>query len=305
MQIIYARNLHISHDLREGGFNVKSTMLLSSQRQGFENLSDYGRKYILFPHLLESISGKNVVKGGKYQEGSNIIFVFNHGFYYLYESGDVLLDARGFPPFTTISRFYYMGSGLSSMGSYDVRNVENMNFGPSVVYVESCIVGRIDGLQPENCLSQAYLHAGVNAFVAASRVTADPGYLEPGLIFKGFGAKGFVDAWLNLKKNGEYPKLHFGGVIAQDFILNLINNDSTVGMALRNAKDRYLQKDANSSFLWTPPLISTGCKIIDKMIYEHHYKIKPKFEYDRYLHKKYHCLHEFNLYGDPAFNPWT
>ena len=301
----YFTNLHISHDLREGGFNVKSTMLLSSQRQGFENLSDYGRKYILFPHLLESISGKNVVKGGKYQEESNIIFVFNHGFYYLYESGDVLLDARGFPPFTTISRFYYMGSGLSSMGSYDVRNVENMNFGPSVVYVESCIVGRIDGLQPENCLSQAYLHAGVNAFVAASRVTADPGYLEPGLIFKGFGAKGFVDAWLNLKKNGEYPKLHFGGVIAQDFILNLINNDSTVGMALRNAKDRYLQKDANSSFLWTPPLISTGCKIIDKMIYEHHYKIKPKFEYDRYLHKKYHCLHEFNLYGDPAFNPWT
>jgi len=297
----YFMNLRLCNDLEQKGYNVKRTHLLASQREGFENLAKYGRKYFLFPRFYEAISGDNV-KGGEYQQESSIIFTFNHGFYYLYESGDILLEARGFPPFTTISRFYPMGSGLSSKGTYDVRNVYKMNFGPSVVYIESCIVGRTDGLQPENCLSQAYLHAGVNAFVAASRVTADPGYLEPGLIFEGFGIWGFINATMNLKKNGEYPEPHFGAVIAEDFILDLIHNDSTTGIALRNAKNKYLPKDANSTFMWTPPLISTGCKLIDEMLYE---SMNPRFEYGKYLDKKYHCLHEFNLYGDPAFNPWN
>jgi hypothetical protein len=293
-------NLRLCNDLEEGGYTVKRTHLLSSQREGFEDLAQYGRQYFLFPHIYEAISGENV-KGGIYQEESNIIFTFNHGFYYLYESGDILLDARGFPPFTSIARFYPMGSGLNAMGEYDVRSVNNMEFGPSIVYIESCIVGRTDGLQPENCLSQAYLHAGVNAFVAASRVTADPGYLEPGLFFEGFGAKGFVNATINLKTKGEYPHPHFGAVIAEDFILDMINHDNTTGIALRNAKNIYLAKDANSTFLWTPPLISTGCSLIDQMIYE---SLTQRFEYGKYLDKKYHCLHEFNLYGDPAFNPY-
>ncbi|KAA0012306.1 MAG: hypothetical protein FE041_03720, partial [Thermoplasmata archaeon] len=294
----YFMNLRLCNDLE--GYNVKRTHLLTSQREGFENLAKYGRKYFLFPRFYEAISGDNV-KGGKYQEESNIIFTFNHGFYYLYESGDILLEARGFPPFTTISRFYPMGSGLSSKGTYDVRNVYKMELGPSVVYIESCIVGRTDGLQPENCLSQAYLHAGVNAFVAASRVTADPGYLEPGLIFEGFGIWGFINATINLK-NGKYPEPHFGAVIAEGFILDLIHNNSTTGIALRNAKNVYLPKDANSTFMWTPPLVSTGCKLIDEMLYE---SMNPRFEYGKCLDKKYHCLHEFNLYGDPAFNPWN
>ena len=299
----YFINLRLCNDLEKAGFNVKRTHLLASQREGFENLKKYGRRFFLFPRFYEMISGDNV-KGGKYQEESNIIFAFNHGFYYLYESGDILLDARGFPPFTTLSRFYPMGSGLSTKGSYDVRNVYSMELNPSVVFIESCIVGRTDGLIPENCLSQAYIHAGANAFIAASRVTADPGYLEPGLIFEGFGIYGFINATLNLKLHNKYPDPHFGAVIAEDFILDLIQNDSTVGMALRNAKNKYLPKDANSTFLWTPPLISTGCKIIDDYIYSNLYS-NPRFEYGKYLVKKYHCLHEFNLYGDPAFNPWN
>ena len=125
----YFANLHLSHDLEEAGFNVHRTMLTSSQREGFKNLSKYGRKYILFPHFIEAISGENV-KGGEYKKNSNIIFAFDHGFYYLYEAGDILLNARGFPPFTTISRFYYMGSGLSSMGSYDVSKF-NFHVDPS------------------------------------------------------------------------------------------------------------------------------------------------------------------------------
>lgn len=281
-------NLRLSSNLEKGGYNVKRTHLLASQREGFKDLAKYTSRFnIPFPHFIEFISGEKVVKGGEYQEKSNFIFAFNHGIYYLYESGDVLLDSRGFPPITWLGRFIPLfSSGLSGKGAYAVRYVVNMDFGPSVIFVESCIVGRTDGLIPENCLTQAYLHAGVNAIVASTRVTADPGYLEPGLIFKGFGAKGFVKALLNLLINNKYPEPHFGAVIAENFILDLIENDSTVGMALRNAKNKYLPRDANSTFLWTPPLLNA------------------RFEYGKYMDKKYVCLHEFTLYGDPAFNPY-
>jgi len=285
-------NMRLGADLEKGGYNVRRTHLLASQREGFKDLHKYTtRLNIVFPRFIELISGERVVKGGKYQENSNFIFAFNHGIYYLYESGDVLLDARGFPPVTWLSRFIpLLSSGLSSKGAYSVRYVVNMNFGPSVIFVESCIVGRTDGLLPENCLTQAYLHSGVNAIVASTRVTADPGYLEPGKIFKGFGIWGFLNATKNLLLYGKYPEPHFGAVVAEDFILDLIENDSTVGMALRNAKNKYLPKDANSTFLWTPPL-KNGNTLV-------------RFEHGKYMDKKYVCLHEFTLYGDPAFNPY-
>ena len=300
----YFTNLHISHDVAQAGFNVRSTILTASQRDGFENLARYTSRFnIPFPHFIELISGNRVVKGGNYQRNSNLIFAFDHGIYYLYEAGDILLDARGFPPITWLARFLEplgIMSGLSSKGAYAVRYVVNDDYGPSVIFVESCIVGRTDGLLPQNCLTQAYIHAGVNAMVASTRVTADPGYLEPGLIFKGFGAKGFVDAWLRLMLKGEYPDLHFGGVISNEFINDLAKNDSTVGMALRDAKNKYLPEDANSTFLWTPPLNVAG---LDN-IYNKNTYTKGRFSYDNYLDKKYVCLHEFNLYGDPAFNPY-
>jgi hypothetical protein len=295
-------NLRLCDILQKNWFTVKRTHLLASQREGFTNLRQYSRLFFILPFFYQLISGDNIVKGGEYQKESNIIFTFNHGFYYLYESGDILIDARGFPPFTTISRFYPMGSGLSAKGTYDVRNVCNMEFGPSVIFIESCITGRIDGIAPENCLSQAYLHAGANTYIGASRVTADPGYIEPGLIFEGFGAWGFIKAIYNLKRKGEYPNPHFGAVIAEDFFRGLIENDYSTGTALRNAKNVYLSKDANTTFLWTPPLISTGLPQLDKELIK---SFNKPYTEGKYLDKKYHCLHEFNLYGDPAFNPWN
>jgi len=289
-------NRRLAADMEEGGFNVMTTHLLFSQREGFSGVAQYtSRLNIPFPYFLQLISGERVARGGEYQENSNLIFVFNHGIYFLYESGDVLLDGREFPPVNWFSRFFGplgIASGLSSKGAYSVRYVVNMDYGPSVIFVESCITARTDGLIPENCLSQAYIHAGVNAYIGATRVTADPGYLEPGLIFKGFGAKGFVKATLNLLLNGEYPDPHFGAVIANDFIFDLQDKDSTVGMALRDAKNQYLPKDANSTFLWTPPLDEGGGYTL------------AKFESGTFMDKKYVCLHEFNIYGDPAFNPY-
>jgi hypothetical protein len=60
-------------------------------------------------------------------------------------------------------------------------------------------------------------------------------------------------------------------------------------MALRYAKNKYLPKDANSTFMWTPPLpLATSSST----------------EETKALDKKYVCIHEFTLYGDPAFNPY-
>jgi hypothetical protein len=81
----------------------------------------------------------------------------------------------------------------------------------------------------------------------------------------------------------------------------MIQHDNSTGLALRNAKNEYLAKDANTTFLWTPPLVTSGCPLIDKMIQE---SFTAPYEPGKYLDKKYHCLHEFNLYGDPAFNPY-
>ncbi|HEC82289.1 MAG TPA: hypothetical protein ENI53_00180, partial [Thermoplasmatales archaeon] len=253
-------NERICNDFRKNGFTVFPAHRLDAQREGI---------------LIER-------KGGEYQIKSNYIFAFNHGSHYLFEAGDMLeFDQFGLG----------LKTGLSGKGSFDVRNVYNMKYNPSVAFIESCLVGKIEGFIPENCLSQAYLHAGVNAFIASTRYTADPGYLEPGLIFRGFGIYGYINATKNLIKYGKYPDLHFGALLAEDFILDLINNDSTTGMALRNAKNKYLQKDANSTFLWTPPLKRENAN--------------PKIEETRALDKKYVCLHEFTLYGDPAFNPYS
>ncbi|MEM2935013.1 MAG: C25 family cysteine peptidase [Candidatus Thermoplasmatota archaeon] len=258
-------NARISNDFSRNGFNVFSAKGLDAQRVGL---------------LLNR-------KGGQHQLNSNYIFAFNHGTYYLYEAGDMLeFDQFGLG----------LKTGLSGKGSFDVRHVINMEYNPSVAFIESCLVGKIEGLIPENCLSQTYIHAGLNSFIASTRYTADPGYLEPGLIFKGFGIYGYINASINLKMHEKYPDLHFGALLAEDFIIDLIENNSSVGIALRNAKNKYLPKDANSTFLWTPPLYFSGDPF-EKI----GWNFQP--EETNALDKKYVCLHEFTLYGDPAFNP--
>jgi len=249
-------NMRLTNSTEKGGFDVLSAYRLEAQRVG----------------LLGEVIGN----AGRYQMDSNYIFAFDHGSYYLFEGGDMLeMDPFGLG----------LKTGLSGKGSFDVRHVVNMEYGPSMAFIESCLVGKTEGLSPYNTLSQAFIHAGVNAFIASTRYTADPGYLEPGLIFEGFGFKGYVNATLQLMLNGRYPDLHFGALIAEDYILDLIANDTTTGLALRNAKNAYLPKDANSTFLWTPPLGDGDSG-------------------ERALDKKYVAIHEFVLYGDPAFNPY-
>ena len=272
-------NLKLSEDMKKAGYNTRSTFLTVSQREGFKDLTKYTRRsQILFPRFIGMISGEQIVKGGEYQQNSNFIYAMGHGIYYLYEAGDLLVDTRGFPPISWFSRLFSpkgMRSGLSMHGAYSVRHVENMKFGPSTMFLQSCITGRIDGLLPENCLTAAYFHAGVNTVVAPTR--------HQGVIFPGWTTRDFIKAFLQYCIRREFPDLHFGSLIAEDFILNLIDNDETVGMALRNAKNIYLPKEADFSFKLGPLFKSREAK---------HISIKMQ------------CHRVFNLYGDPAFNPY-
>jgi hypothetical protein len=136
-------------------------------------------------------------------------------------------------------------------------------------------------------------------------VTADPGYLEPRPFPKGlgFGILGYLNASLKYRFKGELPSLHFGAVIAEDFILDLIA-DNTTGLALRNAKNVYLEKDANATFLWSPPLTLYSGSFIDEDFYADDPLPIGRNDRTRVLDKKYVALHEFILYGDPAFNPY-
>jgi hypothetical protein len=103
-------------------------------------------------------------RDGVYYESSNFIQFCAHGFYYWYvppawEGASII--ARPTPVIPPI------GAG----GAFDVAHVKQMSFGPSVTWANSCVTGRIDGLQPENALSLAFLHAGMNAYIGATRMS--------------------------------------------------------------------------------------------------------------------------------------
>jgi hypothetical protein len=272
-------NLKLTENMKDGNYSVENTFLTASQRAGFDNLSVYTSRFqIPFPHFMELISGENVVKGGDNQENSNLIYALGHGMFYLCEMGDIMVDSKGFPPVSWFSRLFTskgMRSGFSMHGAYTVRHVANMDFGPSTMFLQSCITGRIDGLLPENCLTQAYLHSGVNAIVAPTR--------HQGIVFPGITSSEFIKTSLQYLGKNEFPDLHFGALIAEEFMNSLIQKDATVGMAFRTAKNNYLQMDDTFTF-------QTGSKILS--------------EESEHMELKNACYRVWILYGDPAFNPY-
>jgi hypothetical protein len=67
----------------------------------------------------------------------------------------------------------------------------------------------------------------------------------------------------------------------------------------------YLEKDANTTFLWTPPLtMSLIPEAVNDDIQEVLLPQQAEGDRTKVLDKKYVALHEFTLYGDPAFNPY-
>ena len=308
-------NLIIQDSLKPGGFDIRSTENTESMRKGLsdEVLTKIKRlgpgNLILFPKIrAKIIAGEKIATGGIDQKESNFIFTFAHGQPMGYSHGDVQTNSIGFRPVLLQNfwnRFFFgtglpqLATGLGMVGGYDVRYVSNMELGPSVVFVESCYIGRIDGF-PANCTtSQAYIHAGVNAFIASSRGTPGPGYLDARKNAKGFGVSEFIKT-IN---NPELQEPHFSALHAVNIFEDLTKNDADIGTAFRNARNKFMD-DADSTFFWTPPLslrIETSSDV-DLLLNN----IRPTSDDEdaKCMEKKYTCLLEYNLFGDPAFNPY-
>jgi len=267
-------NVVISDTIKTGNFNVRSTENLQSMKDGYSSeVLDMIQKAgflnrIFFPEFwVNLVANSEKINGGNDQESSNFIYSFAHGQPMGFNHGDVFIDAMGFavPGFPAIShqllsRLFpslglFLPAGLSARGSYNVRSVENMQLGPSVMMVESCFVGRIDGIYPKNTVSQAYLHAGVNTFLASSRGSPGPGYLDLRERPVGLGIKEYL-LTSQLYRQGESTIVHLTPLQATLFFTELIDANADVGTAFRNARNMFLPIDANSTFYGAPHFYS-------------------------------------------------
>lgn len=277
-------------------------------------------KLLLSPRQIRTELGEGVVQGKELQEGSNFILANAHGNQHMFGMGDVGIYKLGLglpngllprvlEKIATIVGFG-PGLSLSDHGYYSTRNVENMNLGPSFLWIESCICGKIDGVYPQQGLSQAYIHSGCNAVIASTTSSNVPGgYLEPKQTKYDFPGQTFY-RYLLAKSNaqkGIYPDQHFGFKIYSDLGEELMGEDISLGEAFRNAKNRYLPEDANWEVWWSPPLIYTGMRDVDQQIQQNLAATAAEGPegLDPRLDNKFMSYQEYALYGDPAFVPYV
>ena len=277
--------------------------------QGLENI----RSLFSIDWWKKALSDGSGIKGGEIQENSNLIMSNSHGIWFEFEHGDAMLATMGgnYLLYQILSRFipiikgFY--SGLEHHGAYSVREVSEMKLGPSFVFVEGCGSGKIDSIHPTNTIANAYLHAGVNAYISPTTYSAIGGYLEPRPTWDilpidagvGFGIVGYLTAVKNARKN-VYPPVHFCGYIFEKAYQCINNNDATIGEALRDAKNLYLPNNFDVKYLWTPPLsiISSLPEDLKDDI------ITTSSAGSNVPVEKYCAVYQLNLLGDPAFNPY-
>ena len=266
-------------------------------------------KLLLNKKHLEAVD-ENHVRGQELLEDSNYIFFNAHGSSNLFTAGDVAFSGLGYGhfiiPFFTqlIARTAHIGPflSLSAHTMYNIRGIEGMDMGPSVMFLESCICGQIDGHHPKTIVSPTFVHAGLNTLVAAS-ITSNVGggYLEPkNKMYDSFfsNLRAYITNRLNAKK-GEYPDPHFGYLIHAD-MCNYLAEDYSVGYALRLARNGYLEKDVNWTLWWAPPLDENA----EDNPEAENLGLFDKEEKQILMEHKYTAFQEYQLYGDPAFNPY-
>ena len=328
----------VLENFEEGGFNAQSAEKGRAQRVGFttEALMDIKTdgilNFLFFPfmkvkmaqglenaedlfhlkwYLETALSDQSeIVVGGQLQQNSNLIISDSHAIWFEKEHGDVLLDALGGPfiIYQLIGRFLPLGmrSGLANLGSYCVREVSEMDMGPSIMLIEGCGSGKIDGFHPTNALSNAYLHAGVNSYISPTTFSAFYGALEPrfGNRGVGLGVLGYLKAALQARQ-GIYPKVFFNQFIFEEMVLQMAHEDVPIGVALRDAKNDFLPAQMDETFRWTPPLQTPTSlpQELQEDIEESQYTMSAGGD-DTFPVEKYCTIFQINLLGDPAFNPY-
>jgi len=308
------------------GFKVKDALDNEGMLKG---LSDEAIKEIKTKSLwnrltfskrqVKKLIGEENVKGKEILETSNFLFVNAHGSNHRFGVPGPNLVAAGFdgvilnapnlwqkiirniiPVFMV--GFWGPGGDLEKVGSYSSRSISSLKLGPSVMWLESCFCGKINGLYPKESLPPTFIHAGLNALIASTTSSNIPGgYLEPkkhmyDTIFS--TKRAYNQAKKNAEK-GNYSVFHFGIKIYHDMCQELKENNTSIGRAFRDAKNKYLPSDADWNLWWSPPLCST---LNLKHIRETGHGASE--EYGPHLKSKYTSFREYVLYGDPAFNPY-
>lgn len=280
---------------------------LVKRRQGFQNWESLKDPEWWIKALGDS---SELVIGGKLEKSSNLIISDSHAIWFEKESGDVLMHSLGGPRllYQLLARYVPIvpfRTPLDTLGSYSVRDVSNVEMGPSVMMVEGCGSGKIDGILPTNSLACTYLHAGVNAYMSPTTFSAFYGALEPrfGKNGIGFGIVGYLKAMRNLKQ-GQYTPVYFNQYIFEHAILEMFDKNIDLGTALRNAKNAYLPAQFDMTFRWTPPL-STSTNLPYELQQQIDDNMKSTAGQDlTFPVEKYSTIYQMNLLGDPAFNPY-
>jgi len=326
----YFNGLALQRNVESLGFETEYNRENAALYQGFsieaiDELKNANllNKFMLSKRQLKNEVGVDVVIGKDLQEGSNFILANAHGNQHAFGMADVGLYKLGLGlPNGLLPRIlekvstivgYGPGFSLGRHGMYSTRNVETMDLGPSFLWIESCICGKIDGVYPRQGVSQAYVHAGCSAVIAATTTSNIPGgYIdqEEGNIHKGtkYDLPGqtllrYLKANRNAK-NGILPEMHFGFKIYSDLIEGLETDDTSIGRALRDARNNYLPEDGDWNVWWSPPLIlSTGVKELDSQLFREMSSADAGL--DPRLDNKYQSFFEYTLYGDPAFVPYV
>jgi hypothetical protein len=320
----YLNGLALQKNVEKLGFATEYIRENAATYQGFSNdaidmikKANVLNKLLLSKQQLKKNVGIDIAVGGQLQENSNFILANAHGNQHMFGMGDVGIYKLGIGlPNGILERVLekvatLMGFGpglsLSDYGYYNTRNVENMDLGPSFLWIESCICGKIDGVYPKQGISQAYLHSGCNAVIAATTSSNVPGgYLEgknTKYDFPGQTALRYIQANGNAK-NDIYPEMHFGFKIYSDLCEELKTEDTSIGLAYREARNRYLPEDADWPVWWAPPLVFTGLRDIDAKILELS-SSGSQSDLEPRLDNKFMSFYEYALYADPAFVPYV
>ena len=311
-------------------FNYEKAMFAAAGKEGLsDDALDEVKKANLLNRLafsksqVKSIAGEGVVKGAEIMENSNFLFVNGHGNQHLFGMAGNELTAAGLGG--PIMKFLlqktivpilggFMGPGgdLAKVGDYTTRSVTDMDLGPSFMWLESCICGKIDGVDPKVNVGQAFMHAGLNTLVASSTGSnIGGGYLEPknAMYDNPISTK---LKYLRQKKgweNGVYTEEtsvpHFGFKFYTDMCTELKESDVSIGLAMRDARNKYLEADKDWELWWAPPLRTDssfnpmGFGTDSEDMYRETSSNDPKM-----MEAKYVTYQEYLLFGDPAFNPY-
>jgi hypothetical protein len=319
------------HDVVEPlDFNLQGALYEEGMAKGLseETLQEVKTNNLVNRLLFEKwqvrrLAGEGVVHGGEIFETSNFLFVNGHGNQFLFGVGgnDIVAAGLGGPLIKALmiqtvvpiaGGFIGPGGDLSAAGEYNTRTVSNMNLGPSFMWLESCICGKLDGLYARVNIGQSLLHAGVASLIASpTGSNIGGGYLEPKTTKYDFPIQTYLK-YIRAKsqwKRGIFPEAHFGEKIYENLCMELEKSNCSIGFALRESRNRYLEEDAPWLLWWSPPLnIHTGDVFLDLMYakngYADFYKTAASKGLSPMMESKFVSFQEYILFGDPALNPY-